>query len=190
MHPAAYEWVTAVAPATCPDPIRELIAAGREVPLRGLDVGAGGPLGDAVRRLFPWVAWTTVDWNPDTEPDVATDLSVMRLPEQLPAEGFPVVLCTEVLEHVPGWRMLVSNCVRLVAPGGHLVLTCAGPEREPHSAVDGGPLREGEHYANVDPHELSGHLLQLTVPYGLVLRQLVHATGPHDIYLHAEVHRA
>jgi hypothetical protein len=35
-----------------------------------------------------------------------------------------------------------------------LILTCAGPGRPPHSGVDGGPLRPGEHYANPDPADL------------------------------------
>jgi hypothetical protein len=46
----------------------------------------------------------------------------------------------------------------MLAPGGRLVVTAAAPPRAPHSAVDGGPLRPGEHYRNVDPDALGAWL--------------------------------
>lgn len=186
MHPAALEWLTTVSGHVL-DNLDWGPDTGAPV---GLDVGGGGVLGSKARHLFDPVRWSTVDWNPygpvEWQTDVVADLTVLKLPDQLPAQGYGVVLCTEVLEHVPAWPQLVTNCVRLVGPGGHLVLTCAGPDREPHSMVDGGPLRAGEYYGNVDPNRLADYLLPLTQPYGLAWRQFVVNVEAHDIYLHLQ----
>lgn len=65
------------------------------------------------------------------------------------------VVCCEVLEHAPRAREIVRNALSLVTPGGYLILTCAAPGRAPHSAVDGGPLREGEYYRNVSGEDVT-----------------------------------
>lgn len=59
-----------------------------------------------------------------------------------------VMLSTEVLEHAPQWEALLGAMCATVRSGGWLVVTCAGPGREPHGA-NGGPLLPDEHYANV-----------------------------------------
>lgn len=38
-------------------------------------------------------------------------------------EAFDLVVCTEMLEHVREWRVVVTNLKRLVAPGGVLLVT-------------------------------------------------------------------
>jgi len=38
--------------------------------------------------------------------------------------------------------------------GGVLIVTTASPARAPHSAIDGGALRPGEHYAGVSEDDL------------------------------------
>ena len=43
-------------------------------------------------------------------------------------------------------------------PGGVFIMTAAGEGRLPHSAIDGGPLRQGEFYHNVTASELEGWL--------------------------------
>lgn len=64
---------------------------------------------------------------------------------------FDLVLCLEVLEHDPDPAGLLRTLWGFVRPGGRLLITCATDPREPHSAQDGGPIRDGEHYSNVDP---------------------------------------
>lgn len=63
-------------------------------------------------------------------------------------------VCCEVLEHTPLAADIVAQLGTLVAPGGAVIVTCAGPGRGPHSAVDGGALRDGEYYANIAPDTL------------------------------------
>jgi len=188
MHDAAFGWLSDQAERVLED--WELPAgAGTWGTPQGLDVGAGGHHGHKVQQLFAPMQFATVDWNPDTRPDVVADMTVMVLPEGLPAEGYTLVLCTEVLEHVPAWRSLLFNCVRLVAPGGHLLVTCAGPGREPHSGLDGGPLRPEEPYHNLDPEELAEAVTNLVLPYGLLWRSFVNNVDDHDLYLHLQARR-
>lgn len=82
-----------------------------------LDIGCGNkPYAD----FFP--EWRHVGINPsakDAAPDVIGD--AMRLPL---VSGFAdVVLCTQVLEHVPRPWELMSECFRVMKPGGYLVLS-------------------------------------------------------------------
>jgi SAM-dependent methyltransferase len=65
------------------------------------------------------------------------------------SERFDVVVSTEVLEHAPRWIEILQNAWRATAPGGSLLLTCATTPRQPHSAVDGWAVRDGEWYQNV-----------------------------------------
>lgn len=47
----------------------------------------------------------------------------LDLPERLGTEIAGVVVCTEVLEHVPDWQDLIESAWSLLQPGGHLLLT-------------------------------------------------------------------
>lgn len=76
-------------------------------------------------------------------------------------EPVELVVCCEVLEHVQDKAGIIdsaANCLR--GPGccgrtpGMFVITCACNPRAPHSAADGGALREGEWYENVNPRLL------------------------------------
>jgi hypothetical protein len=64
------------------------------------------------------------------------------------------VVCCEVLEHTPAWREIVRHACEVLAPGGLLLVTAACDPRAPHSATDGGRVRVGEYYGNVEPAEL------------------------------------
>lgn len=65
------------------------------------------------------------------------------------------VVCCEVLEHTAAAEVIVKQAATVLEPGGLLIITCAGPGRDAHSAVDGGPLRAGEHYRNIHPYEVA-----------------------------------
>lgn len=72
-----------------------------------------------------------------------------------PEERVEAVVCCEVLEHAAEWREIVTVGAGWLKPGGALIVTCAGPNRRPHSALDGKHrLHPGEHYGNITAAEL------------------------------------
>ena len=68
---------------------------------------------------------------------------------------FDTVLCLEVAEHAEEWEGIVGKAADLMKPGGVFIFTAAGPTRAPHSAMDGGGLKDGEFYENIDPKVLA-----------------------------------
>jgi hypothetical protein len=85
------------------------------------------------------------------------------------------VVCCETLEHTDEAEAICHNAHGMLGPGGVFLLTTAGEGRAPHSAVDGGPLRDGEFYRNVSRAELRKWL----DPFRFVL---IDASTPGDIY--------
>lgn len=121
--------------------------------LRVVDVG-GRDINGSPRHLFPAAdPYVAVDLFAGPGVDVVCDVVSWT-----PPHPFDVVLCLEVLEHAESWPAIVEAMFGLCAPGGLAVVTCAGPGRHAHSAVDGGPLRPGEWYGNVAPGELGAVL--------------------------------
>ncbi len=76
-------------------------------------------------------------------------------------DSFAVVLCTEVIEHLDDRRHAIENLAKMVAPGGHLILTC--PTGKLHSTE-----RHFGHVSHPTPKELRS---QLTAA-GLEVREL------------------
>lgn len=105
-----------------------------------------------VRDLFPAADYVGVDLTAGNGVDVVADAATWK-----PKRKVDVVVCCEVFEHTATWPDIVWSAANtmLRAGTGRLIVTAAGPGRAPHSAVDGGPLRDGEFYANVDPDELA-----------------------------------
>lgn len=132
-----------------------------------------------VRTLFTADAYTSLDLHPGENVDVVADCRDWK--PETPAD---LVLCLEVLEHAPDWRGVVDAAASYLAPGGLLVLTCAGPGRAPHSGHDGGTVLPGEHYANVEPADLRQYLEGFIVPH--LTDVVVHQVGP-DVYATAVV---
>lgn len=79
------------------------------------------------RGLFETVKdYTGLDWRPGPGVDV------IGLAHTYDAAPFATVVSTEMLEHDPHWQASLTNLARLVAPGGALLVTCAGPGRPAH----------------------------------------------------------
>lgn len=134
MHPEAYEWVTRHA---TDDPVSVLDIGGRDV--------NGSP-----RPLFPnATVYTVLDIAPGDNVHIVADASSWT-----PDREYDVVVCTEVFEHTPVWPQICATAHKATAAGGMFIATMAGPGRDPHSAVDGRQLRDGEYYGNVDPDDL------------------------------------
>lgn len=134
MHTEAYEWVRAHVPAES---------------VEVLDIG-GRNINGTCRDLFPFATrYTAVDIADGPGVDIVADAATWT-----PDREYDVVVCTEVFEHTPVWPDVCRTAHKACKPGGLLILTMAGPGRAGHSAVDGGHLRPGEYYGNVEPDEL------------------------------------
>lgn len=110
-----------------------------------LEVGSRD-INGRVRDLIDTIDYHGIDLYPGPGVDQIIDvLDMVGL--------FDLVICCEVLEHAPDPRAVIDACGRLTT--GRVIATAAGPGREPHSAFDGGPVRDGEHYGNLDASFLS-----------------------------------
>lgn len=134
MHPGAREFV-------------QQCAARLKMPRRYvLEIGSRNVNGE-VRDLFPARLGYL---GTDIAPGPGVDL-VANGADVLPPERPDTILCCEVLEHAAEAEQIVANALRLLtaAPGAVFIVTCASTGRPPHSALDGGPVRQGEYYRNV-----------------------------------------
>lgn len=102
-----------------------------------------------VRSLFPSAKWTGLDLYEGPCVDWVGDATQYQ-----PRNPVDLVVCCEVLEHAEQWRQLIQVAAAWIKPGGRMIVTCAGPGRNTHSAIDGGNLRAGEYYQNVTVGEL------------------------------------
>jgi SAM-dependent methyltransferase len=118
-----------------------------------LELG-GLNINGSVRPYFPGARYVSVDIVPGPGVDVVADATTYR-----PEDRFDAVVCAEVLEHVPDPDGFVATAWGSLRPGGLFILTAACPPRAPHSAVDGGPLRAGEYYKNVEQASLAAWLV-------------------------------
>ena len=79
-----------------------------------LDVGSGG---SSYHTLFP--NRLTVDIDPGRQPDIVADAHQLPFPDG----SFERVLCTEMLEHVLHPQVVADELLRVLKPGGLLILT-------------------------------------------------------------------
>lgn len=134
MHVEAYEYVRRVIAA------RPVVAQGDVVEIGSRNING------SIRELFKAAsAYLGTDLAAGKGVDLVVDATDA---DALPAESFDTVVCCEVLEHAPV-APIVASAARWLRPGGFLIATMATTGRAPHSAVDGGALRPGEHYENV-----------------------------------------
>lgn len=118
----------------------------RKITLAGpvVEFGSRNVNGSA-RDVFPGLEWIGVDIEDGPGVDVVCDAATYQ-PDRDPE----TVICCEVLEHAEHWQAIINNAAGMLScHGGTFVITCAGPGRQPHSAIDGGPLRSGEYYRNL-----------------------------------------
>lgn len=130
-HPAQMDFVAEVK-ALFPE-----MFTGRRV----LEVGSLNVNG-SVRQFFQDCEYTGLDIV------AGPGVDVVRLAHTYKAKAFEVVISCEMLEHDPHWAKTLKAMARLTAPGGLLVITCAGPRRPVHS-----PYGNTERQA---PAELAG----------------------------------
>jgi hypothetical protein len=133
MHTEAAQWIGRVRSW---DPVDVLELGSRNV--------NGSP-----RSLFPCARYWGIDIEPGAGVDEVADAATWRSDRR-----YDVVICAEVAEHTPLWRDILVTARHHLSDRGVFVFTAAGPGREPHSAVDGGPIVGEEHYRNIAPADL------------------------------------
>lgn len=117
-----------------------------------VDLG-GRNVNGSVRPLFGDCLYDVVDVEPGPGVNIVEDAADWR-----PATFYDAVVCCEVFEHTPRWPEILDTAAWVLRPGRVAIFTAAAPPRAPHSAFDGGALREGEYYGNVDPLEFHEEL--------------------------------
>lgn len=136
MHQAAFDFVTAT-----------IRAHGARGPV--YEIGSRN-INGSIRMLFSVAeGYHGIDLEDGPDVDAVADAATY-VPPVVPQ----TVVCCEVLEHADTAEQIVRQAAQVLAPGGRVILTMAGPCRMPHSAVDGGQLRAGEFYRNVTPDML------------------------------------
>lgn len=164
MHPAAYHFVRSVVEDVDPACLQNV-----------LEIGARN-INGTVRGLFPCGGRYLAT---DIEGGAGVDLVVdARDASLLPAASFDTVVCCEVLEHTP-IEPILSSAFAWLKPGGILIATMAGEGRAPHSAVDGGELREGEYYQNVS----AKNALEALARVGFLAVTVEHNDAAKDLYI-------
>lgn len=160
MHDAARQYIAGI------------VAGGRYA--RVVEVGSRD-INGSIRSLVDAQVYVGVDLEDGPGVDVVGDCRFWSPPWQA-----SLVICAETLEHAPEPREVVDACISYLRPGGRLVVTCAGPGREPHSGHDGGPVDPDEWYQNIDPADLEKWLAEdmeaVTVRYNGIAKD-VYATG-------------
>ena len=133
MHPAAADYVNRFRSDT---------------KLKIVDVGSLD-INGSCRSMFPNASYHGIDLVDGRGVDEVADAAVWK-----PKSLVDMVVCCEMLEHTPVWPTVIARSYGWLRKDGRLIVTAAGPGRVPHSAVDGGPIRAGEFYQNIDPDEL------------------------------------
>jgi len=128
----------------------------------------------SVRGLLRGARYTGIDVRQGPGVDVVADGSTWQPPEPVDC-----VLCLETMEHAEDPRAIVANALRMLRPGGVLILSAAGPNRAPHG-WHGGDLEEGEQYQGIMPADL--HLWLAEVEH-----EVSESQGGEDVYAWVKV---
>jgi SAM-dependent methyltransferase len=138
----------------------------------------------SVRTLFPGAEYHGIDRVEGPDVDAVGDGATY-----VPPFEPDTIVCCEVLEHADQPKAIIEHLASVLARGGTLIVTCAGPGRAPHSGVDGGRLKNGEHYANIMPDDLAAWLddaglyeVKVEGGRGVEGARLARTDKPGDVY--------
>lgn len=129
MHKEAFDYVAGHLPL-------EMLSTTTVVEFGSKDVNGN------VNPLLGQAQYIGVDIAPGPNVDLVMDCCDYEGPAD-------IVLCLEVLEHYPNLQGIIDSIFRNLNNKGTAIVTCATTGRDPHSAIDGGPVREGEYYKNI-----------------------------------------
>lgn len=107
------------------------------------------------RYLFEDCSYVGVDLGPGKNVDIVSLVHEVDSPDG----HYDVVISTEALEHDLHWQASLRNMVRILRPGGLLLITCATAFRPEHGTTSHGPenaplLPWPDYYRNVSETEL------------------------------------
>lgn len=126
-----------------------------KLPLRTSVVEYGSRfINGTVRPLFGDAAYIGLDQLFGDGVDLVEDACIYEPPQLV-----DTVVCCGVLEHSEKWPDLIKSAGRILDPKtGVLILTTVCNPWPAHSVLDGGALRFGEYYKNMDPLEVTAVL--------------------------------
>ena len=101
--------------------------------VRVFEVGSLNINGQA-RGLFVAREYVGVDWRPGIGVDT---VGLAHKYAEKPDGYFDVAISTETFEHDAYWKLTLEKMVKLLRPGGSLILTMAAEGREPHALETG-----------------------------------------------------
>lgn len=111
----------------------------------------------SVRDAYPQAkSWWGIDIAEGNGVDEVADAVEWRSEKQ-----FDIVICAEAFEHTSDWQKIIINAFNHLSSNGLFLASCASRDRPPHSAIDGGPLRNDEYYRNISPEEMEQFLLSM-----------------------------
>jgi SAM-dependent methyltransferase len=111
----------------------------------------------SVRGYFEGCDYTGLDIAPGPGVDIACEGQKY----DAPSESFDVVISCEVMEHNPFWEDTFRNMIRMLKPGGLMIMSCATIGRKEHgttrSEPGSSPLtieRGWEYYRNLTARDI------------------------------------
>lgn len=111
-----------------------------------LEVGSQN-INGSVRRHFTNCDYLGIDLGEAPGVDKVVDIVDYNAPEV-----HKVVISSEMLEHCKHWQLALEKMYKSLAPGGLLILTCAGPARQEHGTNNHTPQDSKftlDHYRNI-----------------------------------------
>jgi SAM-dependent methyltransferase len=113
----------------------------------------------SVRMFFENCAYTGIDIGDGPGVDIVCRGENFMEPDR----SYDVVVSCEMMEHNSNWRETWLNMLRLVKPGGLVVMTCAGEGRRRHGTSDTSPgaspltvSDDREYYQNLTAEDFCG----------------------------------
>jgi SAM-dependent methyltransferase len=101
----------------------------------------------------------------DVGPGPCVDYAIPGQDVKYPDNSFDVAITTECFEHAVEWPDIWRNMIRMLKPGGLIVMTCAGTGRPEHgtsrSDIGSSPLTVAlgnEYYKNLTPADFTDDL--------------------------------
>jgi len=135
-----------------------------------LEIGSRNVNG-SVREFFEGAEYVGLDQLDGDGVDIVADAVLWATLRQ-----YDAIVCCEVFEHEARWPELLERIGAWLGFGAVALLTMATTGRAPHSGIDGGQVRPGEHYQNVELPEF----LEACTLHGL--RAEWDIRNPGDLY--------